>query len=94
MLLAAALRSVRAGAPHTLAAATSAALPRHAQRRVRMSTLAEGEPTFNQSTQLYFEEAATFTKWSPGVLEELKEVDTMISFKVGREAEESQWRWR
>lgn len=50
---------------------------------VRMSSSAgtEGEPTFNECVGIFFDEAAKKTSWPVDLLHDLKEVDSMISFK-------------
>lgn len=45
------------------------------------STIAIGEPTFNQCVSLYFDEAAKYTKWDKSLLETLKECNCVLSFK-------------
>lgn len=47
----------------------------------------ETEPTFNQCVELYFDEAASHTKWSADILRELKEVNCVLSFKFSIEDE-------
>lgn len=48
---------------------------------------AEGEPTFNECVELYFDEAAAKTSWSPDVLKELKVVNSLLTFKFSIEDE-------
>lgn len=45
------------------------------------STENDGEPTFNECVGIYFDEAAKKTNWSPTLLSNMKEVNSMISFK-------------
>jgi glutamate dehydrogenase (NAD(P)+) len=51
------------------------------------SSLAHGEPTFNESVNLYFDEAAALTKHPEGLLHLLKEVDSMLAFTFSIEEE-------
>eukprot|EP00045_Choanoeca_perplexa_P014118 m.164245 g.164245 ORF g.164245 m.164245 type:complete len:507 (+) comp16572_c1_seq1:191-1711(+) len=53
------------------------------------SSIAVGEPTFNESVGLYFEEAAALTKHSEGLLQVLKETDTMLSMTFSVEDTEN-----
>eukprot|EP00049_Salpingoeca_infusionum_P017197 m.352103 g.352103 ORF g.352103 m.352103 type:complete len:533 (+) comp16441_c0_seq1:205-1803(+) len=54
-----------------------------------MSSLAAGEPTFNESVEMYFDLAAEQLrgKFTPGILQHVKEVNSAIEFTFSVEAE-------
>lgn len=47
-----------------------------------MSVGPSTEPSFYKCVGIYFDEAAKYTTWPKGVLHEIKEVDSVLSFKV------------
>lgn len=65
----------------------AASAVRASQRLYSTSIEEDGEPTFNQCVELYFDEASSRTKWSPDILRELKEVNSLLSFKFSIEDE-------
>eukprot|EP01147_Barroeca_monosierra_P000637 gene638-3947_t len=51
--------------------------------RVLMSTSSSHEPSFNQSVETYFDEAAALTTHNERLLDDIKEVDSLMSFTKG-----------
>jgi len=46
-----------------------------------------GEPSFYECVGIYFDQAAKFTNWTPGILEQLRNVRAMLEFKITIEDE-------
>ena len=46
-----------------------------------LASPADSEPTFAQCVGIYFDQAAKYTKWPPGLLQELRECKAVLDFK-------------
>jgi glutamate dehydrogenase (NAD(P)+) len=53
----------------------------------RPMSLAPDEPSFNECVEIYFNQASKYTNWSTGVLDQLRNVKSMLSFKISIEDE-------